>query len=156
MFMTRGSLLERNPYRNAVRVGLDCSRGMERAVQVLAAHYGLKQIPDIQGCTASCTPLQHLWGSKTHTGTHTHIHSHACACAHTYKYRRAREYTGAHTHTYVHAQTDTRTHSLALTHRHTRAHVYARTRCARDGLCQFFSVASDAPTLVTMNMMYAM
>jgi hypothetical protein len=36
-----------------------------------------------------------------------------------------------------------RAHTLA------RTHAYARTRCARDGLRQFFSVASDAPALVT-------
>jgi len=31
------------PFRNVVRVGLDCSRGMEHTVQVLAAHCVLKQ-----------------------------------------------------------------------------------------------------------------
>jgi hypothetical protein len=35
------------PFRNTVRVGLDCSRGMERTVQVLAAHCVLKQSSDI-------------------------------------------------------------------------------------------------------------
>ena len=35
------------PFRNAVCVGLDCSRGMERTVQVLAAHGLLKQRLDM-------------------------------------------------------------------------------------------------------------
>ena len=35
------------------------------------------------------------------------------------------------------------------THTLTRVHAYARTRYARDGLLQLFSVASDAPSLVT-------
>jgi hypothetical protein len=38
MLMTRGSLLGRDPSGTVVHVGLDCSRGMERTVQVLAAH----------------------------------------------------------------------------------------------------------------------
>ena len=89
-----------------------------------------------KGCysTASCTPLQHLWGSKAHTDTHTykhtkhtHIHSHSCACAHTYKHKHARKFTQARTHTYTCARTNTqtraRTHAHAQMHRHTRAHV---------------------------------
>jgi len=127
MFMTR-------------EVGLDCSRGMERTVQVLAAHCVLKQSADIvwpwppghhasncplnrQGTaapalphacfskgyssTAPCTPLQHLWGSKTHTQ----------ACLHT----RIRVH--AHTRTRVHAHTHT--HTCAQTHRHTRTYTHA-------------------------------
>jgi hypothetical protein len=35
------------PFRNAVRDGMDCLRGKERTVQVLAAHYMLKQSSDI-------------------------------------------------------------------------------------------------------------
>ena len=140
-----------------------------------------------KGCssTASCTPLQHLWGSKAHTCTHTHTcahaytrkhtHTHACACAHTYNYKLVRIYTQVRTHTQTHmhahkhrhthehtyTRTNTQAHTRAHTHTHThtctRAHTltrthayayaYACTRCARDGLCQFSSVASDAPTL---------
>jgi len=37
-------------------------------------------------------------------------------------------------------------------HTLTRTHAYARTRCARDGLRQFFSVASDAPALASRNL----
>jgi len=47
----------------------------------------------------------------------------------------------AHTHTC----TQTRTHTYAHTH------AYARTHCARDGLRQFFNVASDAPSLVPLS-----
>ena len=35
------------PFRNVVHVGLDCSWGMERTEQVLAAHFLLKQSSDI-------------------------------------------------------------------------------------------------------------
>ena len=51
-----------------------------------------------------------------------------------------------HTHTQTHRHTRARTH--AYTHTLTRTHAYVCTRCAHDGLSQFFSVASDAPTLV--------
>jgi hypothetical protein len=118
-----------------------------------------------KGCssTASCTPLQHLWGSKAHTrahNAHTHMHTHTHACAHTYKHKRAQILTGAHTdvhmHTHKHTDTRVRTHTNAQTHRqaHTRAHThtcthmhtltctctraYACTRCAHDGLRRIF------------------
>jgi hypothetical protein len=151
------------PFRNAVRVGLDCSRGMERTVQVLAAHCVLKQSRHrgqpkhhahtcplnrqgtaaahshacfSKGCysTASCTPLQHLWGSKAHTDTHTykhtkhtHIHSHSCACAHTYKHKHARKFTQARTHTYTCARTNTQTPARAQVHTHKHTGTHART-----------------------------
>jgi len=47
-------------------------------------------------------------------------------------------------HTGTHTRTHTSTHTRTLT----RTHAYARTRCARHGLRQIFSVASNAPTLV--------
>jgi len=87
--------------------------------------------------------------TQTHTHTHTHTHIHACACAHTYKHKCAR----THTHTCTRTNTHVRTR-INQTHRHThaptlsRTRAYACTRCARDGLRQFFSVASDAPSLV--------
>ena len=46
MFMTRWGLLD-GPFCNVAHVGLDCSRVMERTVQVLAAHCVLKQSSDI-------------------------------------------------------------------------------------------------------------
>jgi hypothetical protein len=134
-------------FRNTVCVGLDCSRGMECTLQMLAAHCVLKHSSDIvarpgtmlapalnrqgaaaaahphtcfsKGCssTASCTPLQRLWGSKahihrcTHTRTHVdaHTRTHACTRAHTYKPKCARVYTLARTHTYACTQTNTQT-----------------------------------------------
>jgi hypothetical protein len=107
-----------------------------------------------KGCssTVSSTPQQHLWGSKahtqahTHTHAHTHIHSRSCTCAHTLTQTRARIHTGAHTHIHMrtHKHTDTRAHTCTRTN----AQAHTRSRCARDGLRQFFSVASDALTLV--------
>jgi hypothetical protein len=43
------------PFRNAVRVGLDCLRGVERTLQVLAVHCVLKQSSDI--VASPCTML---------------------------------------------------------------------------------------------------
>ena len=132
------------PFRNAVCVGLDCSRGMERTVQVLAAHCVLKQSRHrgqpkhhahtcplnrqgtaaahshacfSTGCysTASCTPLQHLWGSKAHTD------------AHTYKHKHARKFTQARTHTYTCARTNTQTPARAQVHTHKHTGTHART-----------------------------
>ena len=37
----------KGPFRDAVHVGLDCSRDMEHTVQVLAVHCVLKQSSDI-------------------------------------------------------------------------------------------------------------
>ena len=66
---------------------------------------------------------------RTHTNTHAH----------------ARTHTHAQTHRHIRAHTHT--HTLTHTHTHSHTHAYACTRCARDGLRQFFSVASNAPTL---------
>jgi len=115
--------------------------------------------------------------ARTHTLKHTltRMHSHACAraCAHTYKHRRAHTHTHIHMHTHKHTGTRARTHTHAQTHRHTHAHTqththtqvcthtrahthtrthahthaYVRSPRVRDGLRQFFSVASVAPTL---------
>ena len=63
--------------------------------------------------TAPCTPQQHLWGSKTHTGMPAHTHT--CARTHTH----------AHTNTNTNARTNT--HARVQTHRHTREHTYTRT-----------------------------
>jgi hypothetical protein len=89
-----------------------------------------------KGCssTASCTPLQHLWGSKAHTCTHTHTcahaytrkhtHTHACACANTHR--------RTHIHTHAHAPTHRHTHAHTYTRTNTQAHKRAQTHtCAR-------------------------
>ena len=111
---------------------LDCSWGMERTVQVLAAHCVLKQSSDIvaspgtcpfnrqgtaaaahphacfsKGCssTASRAPLRRLWGSKAHT------------------YRLARTY--AHTHAHIDIHTRIRTPYTLYTHTNTNAREYS-------------------------------
>jgi hypothetical protein len=132
------------------------STDREQQQQHILTPASAKAAPAQRGAS---TPLQHLWGSKAHaqrntcthkhTHTHTHTHIHACACAHTYKHKCAR----THTHTCTRTNTHVRTR-INQTHRHThaptlsRTRAYACTRCARDGLRQFFSVASDAPSLV--------
>jgi hypothetical protein len=123
-----------------------------------------------KGCssTASCTPLQHLWGRKAHTQrdtcththvqTHIHIHSHACACAHTYKHKHARVYTQAHTHTHKHMHTHkyTRAHTYkrpntqAHTRAHTHAHVHMHAHVARVmGFANFSASLALLPHLST-------
>ena len=105
--------------------------------------------------TAPCTPLQHLWGSKTHTQAclhtrtrvHAHTRTHACARAHiqtqtrTHTYTCTRTNTCTRTHTYtctrtntdIHASTNThaQTHRYTRTHAHTHIHTHA---CARTHL----------------------
>ena len=56
MFLTRGIFLS-GPFRNAVRFGLDCLRGTERTVQVLATHCVLKQSSDIMAGTVLAPAL---------------------------------------------------------------------------------------------------
>jgi len=96
--------------------------------------------------------------AHTRTHAHTYIHPHACACAHTYKHKRVRVYTQAHTHIHMHMHRYTRAHTYKRpnTQAHTRAHTHTHTcicstRCAHDGFRQFFSVASDAPSLVLIH-----
>ena len=101
-----------------------------------------------------------------HTGAHTQIHMHAHKNRHTrartntyihtntQAHTRTKTHTHTHTHTGTHARahtytrTNTQAHTRAHTHTHVHTHVYACTRFVRDGLRQFFSVASDTPTLV--------
>jgi hypothetical protein len=75
-----------------------------------------------KGCssTASCSPLQRLWGNKAHTHACTHIHTQ----------KRANTHRRAHAHTHAHAQTHkhTRIHTHAQTHRHTHTRTHTRTR----------------------------
>jgi hypothetical protein len=90
--------------------------------------------------------------TRAHRYIHTHTYTHACAHAHTYENKRAHRYTQARTHTYTRINTQTHMHkhagTQAHTHTHTLTHAYAYTHGARDGLCQNFSVASDATSLV--------
>jgi hypothetical protein len=59
------------------------------------------------------------------------------------------QYSVMHTAVSVGQQgTHTGAHTRTHTHTHTYTHTYTHTRCTRDGLRQFFSVASDTPTLV--------
>jgi hypothetical protein len=76
--------------------------------------------------------------TRTHTHTHIHMHTHKYMCAHTYKRPNTIALTRAHTHTHIHSRTHTCMHAC--------------TRCARDGLCQILSVASDAPSLVFLHL----
>ena len=130
--MTRGSLL--GPFRNAVCVGLECSRGMERTVQVLAAHCALKQSSDI---LASPGTMLAPALSTDRKQQKQHILTPVSA-----KSTPAQRH--AHTHTHAHTYTNTCTPAHTLT----RTHAYARTRCTCDGLHQMFNVASNAPTLI--------
>ena len=131
---------------------------------VLAAHCALKQSSDIlaspgtcprnrQGTaegahphacfskgysyssTAPCTPQQHLWGSKTHTGvparthTHAHVHTNTNTNAHVYKHRHAHKHTdtcaSTHTHPQTPRHTRARTHENTHTHSHAHMHMHA-------------------------------
>jgi len=110
-----------------------------------------------------CGAVRHTHTERhMHTHVHTHIYAHTHAHAHTHTNTNACAYSHrrTHTHTHEHAQihacthiltpkhtgTHTRTHTY--THTLTRTRAYACTRCAHDGLRLFFSVASDAPSLV--------
>ena len=80
-----------------------------------------------KGCssTASCTPLQHLWGSKAHTQGHTRTHN---AHTHTHTNTNAREYSQARTRMYKCTRTNTQTHTRAhiqtLKHTGTQIHTH--------------------------------
>jgi len=147
MFTTLPEVAWTGPFRNAVRVGLDCSRGIEHTVQVLAAHCVLKQSSDIVASPGIV--LAPALSRHTHRHTHTHTHMHAHAHTYTNTNARANTLRRAHTHTHAHTHKHTCTRAHTYTRTNTQAHTraYACTRCARDGLRQFFSVASNAPTL---------
>jgi len=80
--------------------------------------------------------------TRTHVHTHTRTHIHKNAQTHT----DIHTYTNTHKYTQIHTCTWTHTHTDTHTHKHT--HAYARKRCARNGLCQLFSIASDTSPLV--------
>jgi hypothetical protein len=154
----------RGPFAGHGQHGVGACRALFVEAEVLAAHCLLNQVQtswhhartcplNRQGTaaaahphacfsnsyssTAPCTPLQHLWGSKTHTQaclhtrahTRTHVHAHtrthACARAHTYTQTRAYTHRRAHTHIHIHTHKHTGTH--ARVHKHTHTRVQART-----------------------------
>jgi len=140
-----------------------CSCPLNRQGTAAAAH---PHACFSKGCssTASCTPLQHLWGSKAHTyrltNTYARTHTHTRMHAHTYTHTNtnAREYTQAHTRTYTCTRTNTRTHTRtsthtnALTHRHTHAHththmhMHAHVECVM-GFANFSASLATLPHL---------
>jgi len=135
------------PFRNAVRDGMDCLRGKERTVQVLAAHYMLKQSSDIVArpgtmltpalstdreqqqqhiltpASAKAAPAQR--GASTPLqhlwGSKAHAQRNTCTHKHTH--------THTHTHTYTHAHAHTHTNTNVHAHTHTHAHAQIHT-CA--------------------------
>jgi len=88
------------------------------------------------------THIQKQTRARIHKGVHTHIHMR------THIDTRAHTYTRTNTRARIHARTHTRARIHARAHTHTRTHAYACTHCARDGLRQIFSVASNATTRV--------
>jgi hypothetical protein len=86
MFLTRGIFLS-GPFRNAVRFGLDCLRGTERTVQVLATHCVLKQSSDIMAGTVLAPALstdreqqqQHILTLALEKATPAQRHAHHCS-----------------------------------------------------------------------------
>jgi len=85
---------------------------------------------------------------RTHTHLHTQTRANTCrrAHAHTLAHAQTHKLTDTRTHTHTYKHPNTQAHTYAQTHTH--MHAYACTCCACDGLRQFFSVASDTPTLV--------
>jgi hypothetical protein len=80
--------------------------------------------------------------TQIRTQTRAQIHMHA------YKHTDTRASTHTHAQTQAHTHAHIHTHTCMCAHTLARTHAYARTRCVCDGLRQFLSVASDAPTLV--------
>jgi hypothetical protein len=95
-----------------------------------------------------------ICGAVRHTHTNTltcmrmHIHIQTQARAHTYTRTNIQAHTLTHTHAHAHTHAHTHVHAYTCAHTHSHAHMHIHTRCARDGLCQLFSIASDAPILV--------
>ena len=137
MFTTLPEVAWTGPFRNAVRVGLDCSRGIEHTVQVLAAHCVLKQSSDIVASPGIV--LAPALSRHTHRHTHTHTHMHAHAHTYTNTNARANTLRRAHTHTHAHThkhtctrahtytRTNTQAHTRAHTHTHSHTHTHTHT-----------------------------
>jgi hypothetical protein len=82
-----------------------------------------------KGCssTASCTPLQHMWGSKAHTQACTRMHQSSRALAHTHTHAHVHTNTNTNAREYSQARTHTHIHVHALTHRHACTHTHTHT-----------------------------
>ena len=111
-------------------------------------------------CTQASTFIQTNACTRTHTHTHTskHVQANRNRSAHAHTHAHMQTHTRAYIHKCNNAGSNTNNYTRTRTHIHTRTHTqvqtqltgkhaYARTHCACDGLRQFFSVASDAPTL---------
>ena len=95
-----------------------------------------------------CGAARHTHQASTHIRAHTHTYAYTHTHAHTYTHTdtNARDYSQACTRTYTCTRTNTQTHARAHIqtpkhtgiHTRTHAYAYACTRCARDGLRQFF------------------
>ena len=138
------------PFRNVVHFGLDCSRGMECTVQMLAAHCVLKQSSDIvaspgtmlapalstdreqqqqhiphacfsKGCSSTASCYCSICGAARHTHRHTHAHT-----TRTHTNTNAREYLQARTRTFTCTRPNTHAHARA--HKQTSKHTGTHTR----------------------------
>jgi hypothetical protein len=90
--------------------------------------------------TASCTPLQHLWGSKAHTHIHTCTHTHTHAHAHTHTHAQTHRHTRVCTHTCARIHECTYTH----THMHMHAHQGCPVRaCVKSPGSQTFTLFNE-------------
>jgi len=126
--------LNHRPFRNAVRVGLDCLRGMERTVQVLAAHCVLKQSSDIVASPGTMLApalltdreqqqQQHILALVSAKATPAQRHARLCSICGAARCTHRR----ACTHARTHAHTCTHTH----VHTHTHEHTHTNLKCAR-------------------------
>ena len=97
------------PLRNVVRVGLDCSRGMERKVLVLAAHCVLKQSSDIAASPGTMLApallakreqqQQHFLTPASAKAAPAQCHAHHCSICGAVRHTHRGEHTHTHTHT---------------------------------------------------------
>ena len=108
-----------------------------------AASVGL-QGTHIQASTHICAHTRTHTHTNTRMRTHTHTQTQTRANVH-----RLAQHMHTHKHTHTYKRPNTQAHTCTHTHAHTHTctHAYTFTCCARDGLRQFFSIASDAPTL---------
>ena len=133
------------PFRDAVRVGLDCSRGMKCTVQVLTAHRVLKPSSDILASPGTCLlnrekQKQHILTPVSAKATPAQRHAHHCsicgaarhthrrACTHAHVCTPTHAHTHAHAHTYKHKRAHTHTHARAQTHARAHTHTHARAQ----------------------------
>jgi hypothetical protein len=122
--MTRWGLLD-GPFCNVAHVGLDCSRVMERMVQVLAAHCVLKQNSDIMASLGTMLApalstdreeqQQHILALASAKAIPAQRHAHHCSIC------------GAARDTHTHRRACTHAHMCTHTHAHTHAHTHTNT-----------------------------